>query len=131
MYNGDNLGGRNMKKIGLLIISLCIVLFISACTKENDLHKDELSDYKPMVYVQDQLYGDTGDVSSALPNGAVAIGTIQKVVPQNEPMVDENLISNTLPVGSEVFADELNPHIIYVKISNKSLDQYLAYEAME
>ncbi|KPU46066.1 hypothetical protein OXPF_05490 [Oxobacter pfennigii] len=120
-----------MKKIALFLIGVSMVLMISACFSEKGTAKNELSDYRPMIYVQDALYGGTADVISILPDEAVYIGTVEKVVPQNEPMVRENFVSNTLSAGSEIYYSESDPNVIYVKLSDTSQEQYSKYIAIE
>lgn len=119
-----------MKNAVVLIMGLCIVLLVMACSKDEDTPINALSDYRPMIYVQNSLYGDTGR-TTALPDGAVLIGTIQKTVRQNEPMVKENFTSNTFPVGSEVFSNELDTKFIYVKMPDNSPEQYATFEFLE
>ena len=119
-----------MKKIGLLILCLSIAITMMACSANND-GANVSSDYKPMVYVQDVIYGDTGKVIDALPSDALLIGSIEKAVSQNEPMVEENYTSNSLPVGSEIYTSESEVSMIYIKLSGTSSDQFLIYEVIQ
>jgi hypothetical protein len=120
-----------MKKIGLFLICVSMVLLISACSAERGTEKSELPDYRPMIYVKDNLYGETADTVSTLPNKAVYIGAVEKVVPQNEPMVQENFTSNLLPVGSEIYYNESDPNVIYVKLLGTTKEQYSKYIAID
>jgi len=93
--------------------------------------RGQSGDYRPMVYVQDALYGETADAINTLPEEAVFIGTIGSIVPRNEPMVRENFTSNLLPIGSQVFCDEADLTIVYVLLPLNSKAQYSVYEAIE
>ena len=61
---------------------------------------------------------------STLPDKAVSIGTIEKVVLQDEPMVRENFISNLLQVSSEIYYDESNSSVVYVEILDSFEETY-------
>ncbi len=115
-----------MKKIALFLIGISSVLTISGCSSKKD-NSNELSDYKPMLYVQDNLYGETSDVVDALPDGTVYIGTINKLVSQSEPMVHENFTSNALPESSELYYNESNPDVVYVKLLDTNQVRYSKY----
>ena len=119
-----------MKKIGLHILCLLIAITMMACSA-NSNDTNGASDYKPMVYVQDTIYGDTGKVISTLPSEAILIGSIEKTVPQNEPIVEENFTSNALPVGSEIYMSESAAFVIYIKLSGTSPSQFLIYEVIQ
>ncbi len=121
----------NMKKMALILAGVGMVFMLSACPAEKGTTGDQLSDYRPMIYVRDNLYGETADVVGALPEEAAYIGTIKKVVPQNEPMVRENFSSNALPEGSEIYYSESEPDAIYVKLADTSKEQYSKYTAIE
>ena len=87
-------------------------------------------DYRPMVFIQDILYGETFDVVhlNELPDNAQLIGSIETVVPQNAPMVRENNTSNVLKADSEVFADPSDSSKIYVQLPD---GRYSVYEEIE
>lgn len=125
-----------MKKTALFLICVSMILMITACSSKKDTSNNELSDYKPMIYVQDNLYGETADVVSTLPDGATYIGKVEKVVPQNEPMVREDFTSNALPEGSEIYYNESDPDVVYVKLSDTTQqdttqEQYSKYTIIE
>lgn len=120
-----------MKKICMFLICVSIVLLIQACSAEKGTEKNKLADYRPMIYVKDNLYGETADTVSTLPNETVYIGTVEKVVSQNEPMVRENFASNLLPVGSEIYYNEPDPNVIYVRLLGTTQEQYSKYIAIE
>lgn len=104
---------------------------ITACSSKKGTTNNELSDYRPMIYVQDNLYGETADVVSTLPDGVTYIGKVEKVVPQNEPMARENFTSNALPEGSEIYCNESEPDVVYVKLSDTTQQQYSKYTIIE
>jgi len=79
---------------------------------------------KTFPYVQDNIYAETADVMSTLPDKAVSIGTIEKVVLQDEPMVRENFTSNLLQVSSEIYYDESNSSVVYVEILDSFEETY-------
>ena len=129
-----------MKKtieLGITLIILSVA--ITGCgaktfnLKDNELLsvKGQSGVYRPMVYVQDILYGETADVVGVLPENAVSIGVIEKTVPQNEPMVRENFTSNLLPIGSQVYCDEADLNIVYVLLPLDSKVQYSVYEGID
>lgn len=120
-----------MKKMCMILICVGMFLLTPACSAEKGTEKNELSDYRPMIYVKDNLYGQTADTVSTLPNEAVYIGSVEKVVPQNEPMVRENFTSNLLPVGSEIYYNESDPNVIYVRLLDTTQEQYLKYIDIE
>ena len=87
-----------------------------------------LGDYKPMIFIQDILYGDTGNVINDLPDNSDMIGVIETVVPQNAPMVKENNTSNLVQAGSEVYAVPSDSCKIYVRLPD---GRYSIYEEIE
>ena len=120
-----------MKKMEFFLMSMFMVLLVTACSYGKGTTENELSDYRPMLYVRDNLYGQTADVVNTLPDIAVSIGAIEKVVPQNEPMVQENFTSNTLQTGSKIYFDETTPDIIYVKLIDATEEKYSIYTIIE
>ena len=134
-----------MLKFGSLLITLGVIM-LSACTPEpkSETQGIEMNiEYKPMIFAQDTLYGDTGRVviksesgfieqepegsieerggwvAIELPNNIVSIGFVENIVSQSEPMVHENFTSNIeLYYGKEIFHSEENAHLIFVEISD-------------
>lgn len=92
---------------------------------------DALPDYKPMIYVNHSLYGETGEVFESISEKATFIGTVQKLVSQNEAMVDEEFSSNAMPLGSELYLDETDAGIIYVKILKEGRETYAEYATIQ
>lgn len=115
-----------MRKLSVLFVGLLVLHLVSACSSENISTKNDMSDYRPMIYVQNSLYGETAEVVNTLPKEAVSIGDIEKNVPQTEPMIQENFTSNCLPIGSEIFYKEADASMIYVKLSNGEYSVYTA-----
>lgn len=116
-----------MKKILLFFVSINLIFIILACSSKKEADNEILSDYRPMIYVQNSLYGETGDVVDVLPNDMIYIGAIESIVSQNEPMRLENFTSNTLSVGSEIYTSKSNSEVIYVKLLNSDQVRYSIY----
>ena len=72
---------RNIVMLTIICVLLLSALF-TGCSK-----KEELWDYKPMVSIGNNLFGDTGYTKDKLPDEWVMLGEIEKEVPQYEPMV--------------------------------------------
>ncbi len=119
-----------MKKLLSILISLLAVFVLCSCASNKD-EADNLSDYRPMVFVNDSLYGETGETLLELPSGADNIGSILKKTSQDEPMVNENFYSNSCPVGSEIYYDKESPEIIYVKVGSSENEMYSVYETID
>lgn len=119
-----------MKKIASIIMAACIVVMCSGCNG-SDKQQNELSDYKPMIYVENNLYGDTGNIYDSISDTASLIGTIEKLVPQNEKMGKEDFSSNAMPVGCEVYLDETNPEMVYVKFLKEGKEMYAEYAIIQ
>ena len=127
-----------MKKIASIIMAACIVVMCSGCNG-SDKQQNELSDYKPMIYVENNLYGDTGNIYDSISDTASLIGTIEKLVPQNEKKVKiqnekmgkEDFSSNAMPVGCEVYLDETNPEMVYVKFLKEGKEMYAEYAIIQ
>jgi hypothetical protein len=119
----------------VVMLSLICVLLLSAvftgCSEQgvNVNDKDQLWDYKPMVSIGNNLFGDTGYTKDKLPDEWVMIGEIEKEVPQNEPMVkgETYYVANALPVGTEIYGYKKDANIIYAKFNGT----FLKYELME
>ena len=125
-----------MKKATFIIFFMCVGLFIIACgrkqeqSQEKAPSQEEVWDYRPMVYIQDKLYGDNGKGTNELPEDAKLLGTIETQVSQTEAMVEENFTANTDLVGSEVYGCEADKETVYVKWP-KGKSKYGIYITME
>lgn len=87
-----------------------------------------VGDYRPMVFVNGALYGDTGEYAIALTDNWKHIGDIENVISQQEPMIKEEFTSNMLDIGDEIYSSDSDPSKIYVKISTSN---FLIYEVLE
>lgn len=114
-------------KTKLILVSLIAALMLCSCKSSRDAI-NQLSDYRPMVFVNDTLYGETSKVVSELPSGVERIGTIIKIVSQSEPMINENFCSNNCPIGSEIYYSEETPGTVFIKIVSPDIEQYSVYE---
>lgn len=110
-----------MKRV---ILVLGLLYLMTGCNEVNIG-----TDYRPMLFLQGQLYGDTGVVIQNLPVEIVLIGEVKELVPQNEPIKKEELTSNTLPVGSQVFLDVADTTILYLELQGEQ--RYVIYELLE
>lgn len=119
-----------MKKVASIIMAICIIAMCSACNS-SDVQQNELSDYKPMIYVENNLYGETGKVHNSISDEVSFIGTIEKLVPQDEEMCREEFSSNAMPLGSEIYLDETNPEIAYVKFLQEGKEMYAEYAIIQ
>ena len=94
-----------------------------------EITNDMPGDYRPMVFIQDKLYGQTADITPMLPESIITLGSVETVVAQNEPMARINGTSNDAPVGSDIFAPlDDSSAIIYVQLTN---GMYSIYEEIE
>jgi len=93
-----------------------------------EITSDMLGDYRPMVFIQDKLYGQTADITPMLPESIIILGSVVTVVPQNEPIPQVNGTSNDAPVGSDIFAPLGDSGIIWVQLTN---GMYSIYEEIE
>jgi hypothetical protein len=98
-------------------------------TRVNVNDKEELWDYKPMVSIGNNLFGDTGYTKDKLPDEWVMIGEIEKEVPQHEPMVkgETYYVANALPVGTAIYGYKKDANIIYAKFNST----FIKFELME
>jgi hypothetical protein len=87
----------------------------------------ELTDYRPMIFARGILYGETANVVGSLPDGAFMIGAVERMVAQYIPMAHENITSNAMPIGSEIYLEE-DSNIIYVQLPNGQYSIYVEIE---
>lgn len=114
-----------IKKSILGVLTTCLLFILIACTVTEHKEVGNNPDYRPMVFVNNQLFGDTGETVSSLPEGWKLLGAIKKVIKQNEPMEHEEFTSNSLTIGDEIYINEQENNRIYVKIDD---GKYLLYE---
>ena len=84
--------------------------------------------YKPMIYVEDNLYSDGGRYLTSLPEGYTHIGNILNLVSDSEPLPWKNFTANYTPMDSEVYYNESSPEVIYVKTWRASREIYSPFE---
>ena len=124
-----------MKKVYLLFALLCVLVLFAGCNgkeTETQISEEDLKwDYRPMVYFEDKLYGETAGFFTELPDGAFKpVGQINTEGDQTEPMKHEKGYSNALPAGSKIYAADEN--IIYIAIVHPSKGEgFIAYEQLE
>lgn len=83
-------------------------------------------EYRPMICIKDEIYGDNGTGVKALPEGYVSVEQIEEKVSNVQPMIKRrNYVSNTLNVGTEIFASQDNPDKIYLKIDKSKYIEYI------
>jgi len=116
------------KKISIFCLAISFTFLCIGCAKSDNAEQIQGTDYKPMIFVNGTLYGDTGKYVNTLPDNWEHIGDIENVVSQSEPMVKEEFTSNTLTIGDEIFGSDSESNKIYVKVST---DKFLLYEVME
>lgn len=112
----------------LIILPLLIGALVFAPYLMNQKTAPQGSDYPPQIFVNDSIYHGTGHTVSGLPDEASYLGSITEVVPQHEPMVQENFYSNALPAGTELYASSLDPSLVYAKVETPSGGAYSKYE---
>ena len=129
-----------MKKIYLILALLCIFVSIAGCSDsqngadlKNNASEDDIKwDYRPMVYFDDKLYGETASFSTKLPDADFElVGEVLIQGKQHEPMKHEEGYSNSLPVGSGIYAADTE-ETIYIKTVHPSKDEgYIVYERLD
>ena len=108
-----------------LILILSLLVIFTGCNSQDEV----LWVYKPMISIDDDLFGDTGHTKQKLSDGWELVGIIEQEVSQTEPMVkgEKYYIANYLPVGTEIYKSEEEPDVIYAKHN----DTFIRYELME
>lgn len=126
-----------MKKIYLVFALCSIFVLFAGCNgggTEAETQKSEEDgkwDYRPMVYFEDELYGETADFFTELPDGLKLVGEIRTEGEQTEPMKHEEGYSNSLLVGSMIYAAD-DKNIIYIAIVHPSKGEgYIVYERLD
>lgn len=109
--------------LGLLICTV-LVLYILRCVAL----QNSKTGYRPMVYINNELYGDAGIGVDSPPDGFLRAGAIKEKVLDTKPMIEKNYVSNTLDVGTEIYANKNMPDKIYIKLDSKKYIQYVKIE---
>jgi hypothetical protein len=121
-----------MKKSIFLILVVCMGLSMLSCGKKQDIEQEVGGDYRPMIYIQDRLYGDNGRGVDKLPDDAKLLGKIEIQAPQTEAMVEENFTANTDLKGCEVYGSETDKDTIYVEYKSQNAKvKYGTYVVLE
>lgn len=118
-----------MKRTGpFLALFLVAISFLVGCMKE----ETPQTDYRPMIFFDNTLWGDTGKSIEALPEGFTKTGTIEQTVSQTEPFVREEGMSNTLPQGTAVCTDSDVGDKLYAAFESEGGGTvYLEYVVLE
>lgn len=108
-----------------LLVAVCICIAFGIFMSGDPFPSKEIYGYKPMVYVNDQIYHDIGIVVQTLPEEAVLAGEVKEKVSNVEPMVERNYVSNSLEEGTEIYTckDELDE--IYLKLDESKYIKYI------
>ena len=109
----------------ILILIVIFVVIFTGCTSQEEV----LWVYKPMISLDDDLFGETGHTKPKLSDEWELVGVIEREVSQTEPMVkgESYYIANELSVGTEIYGSEEEPEVIYAKHN----DSFIRYELME
>ncbi len=107
--------------VGALVLSIAII--VHAQERENKW------DYRPMISLQNRIYGDTGHTQGTPLEDWVLLGKVGQNVPQTEPMVKgkSHFVSNTLPVGAEIYGDQVDETVIWARHN----EVFIRYELIE
>lgn len=119
---------KKYHRIIITCIAIMIVFIVGITYRYLSLMEKTFNLYRPMVYVDDTLYGDAGSSREALSGEWDCIGSIAQQVSNIEPMVEENYTANNLKVGTEIYVNDGSPDIIYLRIEE---DKYILYEKLE
>lgn len=100
-------------------ICICIIIFcLLGCSRQ-----PEEGEYPPLIYVNDTLYIEENYVKS-FSDEWVLLGEIQKIKKNERPK--QNYVSNTLEVGTDIYADEKGR--IWIEISKgQNKGKYICY----
>lgn len=85
----------------------------------------EIYGYKPLVYINDRVYGEIGIIAKSPPEGFSLAGTVKEKVSSLEPMVERNFAANMLDAGTEIFTSEDHPDEIYIKLEESKYSKYI------
>lgn len=118
-----------MRKIStILLLFLMMASTLAGCAKE----ETPLNDYRPMVFIDGLLWGDTGVGVESLPDGFAETGRIEQTISQTEPFVHEEKTSNTLLPGTALFTSEDMKDKLYAAFVKENSDiVYLEYTVID
>ena len=103
------------------IVFIGIILIISF-----GVSMERYDGYRPMVYLNNQLYSDSGKQCMSLPEEWICTGEINKRVSAEGPMVEKNFTSNCIDEGASVFENEKVKECIYVNDG----ESYIMFELL-
>ena len=92
-----------------LLLAACICVIFGVFMSGDPFPAKEIYGYKPLVYINDRVYGEIGIVAKSPPEGFSLAGTVKEKVSSLDPMVERNFAANMLDVGTEIFTSEDHP----------------------
>ena len=114
------------------LILLLLLLSITGCA--NTPASSVTKMYSDRVYTSDHLFLTTEEMSDILPDNYSCIGSVEKLVPREEP-VETNNSSNCLAEGCELYLnseldlnDKRSPVRLYAKVNGEK--QYQVFSMM-
>lgn len=108
-----------------LLLAVCICVIFGVFMSGDPFPAKEIYGYKPLVYINDRVYGEIGIVETSPPEGFKLAGTVKEKVSSLEPMVERNFTANMLDVGTEIFTSEENLEEIYIKLEESKYSKYI------
>ena len=108
-----------------LLLAVCVCVLFAFYMSQRPVSPEGRYEYRPMVCINDQIYGEDGTSVKELPKGFAGIGQIKEKVSNVHPMIKRNYVSNNLKVGTRIFSNLDNPNEIYFKIDDSKYVKYL------
>ena len=108
-----------------LLLAACICVIFVVFMSGDPFPAKEIYGYKPLVYINDRVYGEIGIVAKSPPEGFSLAGTVKEKVSSLDPMVERNFAANMLDVGTEIFTSEDHPDEIYIKLEESKYSKYI------
>lgn len=108
-----------------VLITICACVIFGVFLSGDPFPAKEIYGYKPLVYINDRVYGGIGIVETSPPEGFKLAGTVKEKVSSLEPMVERNFTANMLDVGTEIFTSEENLEEIYIKLEESKYSKYI------
>ena len=108
-----------------LLLAACICVIFGVFMTGDPFPAKEIYAYKPLVYINDRVYGEIGIVETSHPEGFKLAGTVKEKVSSLEPMVERNFAANMLDAGTEIFTSEDHPDEIYIKLEESKYSKYI------
>lgn len=107
----------------LVAIMLLLLVITTGCTLPGE-RRSELGDYRPMIAKEGQMFGESGNAIEVLSEEWVVLGVVDKQVSQTEPMEKDvsYFVSNTLPVGTQIYGNEQNQKMIYAEYNHRFIE---------